>query len=159
MTVLNNLATLYMIRGNATEAISCFQKILVPLEEGKPAVARTTLAAHLNLSVLYRTTGKLSEASSCLEKARQILDQLRKDRFNPEFLHDQQLAWYISQTNLEISRGHWEAARKTSAAGVQATEVLVASHPGEVKYEGFPGPITPQCYGHLDQHRESSTGQ
>jgi len=135
MTVLNNLATLYMTRGNATEAIACFQKILVSPEEGKPAVARTTLAAHLNLSVLYRTTGKLPEASRCLEKARQILDQLRKDQFNPEFLHDQQLAWYISQTNLEISLGHWEAARKTSAAGVQAAEVLVASHPGEVKYE------------------------
>ena len=135
MTVLNNLATLYMIRGNATEAISCFQKILVPPEEGKPAVSRTTLAAHLNLSVLYRTTGKLSEASSCLAQASQILDQLRKDRFNPEFLHDQQLAWYISQTNLEISLGHWEAARKTSATGVQVAEVLVASHPGEVKYE------------------------
>ena len=134
MTVLNNLATLYMIRGNATQAIACFQQILTS-QQGKSAALTTALAAHLNLSVLYRTADNLPQSSHSLKEAKMILDRLRKEQFNPELLHEQQLNWYINQTNLEISIGRREAARKTSAAGIQAAESLVASHPGELKYQ------------------------
>ena len=135
LTVLNNLATLYMLHGNAVEAIACFQKILAPPQQGKPATPRIQLAAHLNLSALYRTAGNLPASGSSLGAARKILDQLRQEKFNPEFLHEQQLTWYISQANLEISLGRWKAARDTSTAGIQAAEALVESHPGELKYE------------------------
>ncbi len=135
MTVLNNLATLYMIRGNSTDAVACFQKILTVGQPGSPVAARTTLAAHLNLSVLYRNGGNLSQAGNSLETANKILTQLRKDGFNLEFLHDQQLTWYISQTNLEISLGNWDAAQQTSTAGIEAAKTLIKSHPRELKYE------------------------
>lgn len=135
LTILNNLATLYMIRGHTSEAIIGFQKILAAPQQGQPAAPTTALAAHLNLSVLYRNAGNLSESSSSLETAKKILDQLRKEQFNPEFLHEQQLTWYISQINLKISLGQWEAAQATSAAGIRAAQALIESHPGELKYQ------------------------
>ncbi|MEC9004024.1 MAG: protein kinase, partial [Planctomycetota bacterium] len=135
MTVLNNLATLYMIRGKAADAIASFQEILTSKQPVTSAAPRTTLAAYLNLSVLYRNRGKLAQAGSSLEKANMIIEQLRKDEFNLEFLHDQQLTWYINQANLEISLGNWETARQTSTAGIEAAKTLIKKHPGELKYE------------------------
>ncbi|MEE2707333.1 MAG: protein kinase [Planctomycetota bacterium] len=134
MTVLNNLAALHMIRGNTAQAIANFQQILAP-QQGQPAAPMTALATHLNLSVLYRTAGDLSQSGSSLAEAEKILDRLRKEQFNPELLHAHQLGWYINQSNLEMSFGRWEAAGKTSTAGVQAAQALVENHPGEFKYQ------------------------
>ena len=135
MTVLNNLATLYMSRGDSRQAITCFQRILAPPQQDEPAILMINLAARLNLAVLYRTSGNLQPANDSLIQAKQILDNLRKKQINPELLHEQQLNWYINQANVERSFGRLKTAQETSASGIQTAEALVQSHPGELKYQ------------------------